>query len=134
MVHEAEDKSLAVYGVLFQVKHFGTFEDPFDSWNLNTTTAVEQKFPLPLTTPKGVFHYKGSLTTPDCTEGVQWFVNEHPVPIKQDNYLKIAKLINEGKTNNRDSQSLNGRKVIEVGTVCAKRKANPHPHRLRIEE
>lgn len=63
VVHQAEDRSLAVYGMLFQVKYYRHFEDPFNSWNLDTDTAVEQEFPLPLTTPKGIFHYKGSLTT-----------------------------------------------------------------------
>ena len=35
-------------------------------------TTVDASAILPPTT--GYFHYKGSLTTPPCSEGVHWFI------------------------------------------------------------
>ena len=95
MVHQAKDGSLAVYALLFeadtQVK-----EDPFDKWNLDTKKDVKQPFPIDLVTPLHVYHYVGSLTTPDCSEGVQWFVNPDALKIKKDTVNKLATMINEG--------------------------------------
>lgn len=30
------------------------------------------------------YRYDGSLTTPDCTEGVVWTVFEHPIPLGKE--------------------------------------------------
>ena len=59
----------------------------------------------------GYYHYVGSLTTPPCTEGVQWFVMKEPVR------MSIGQVMAFGAhyTNtNRPRQSLNGRVITEV--------------------
>jgi len=70
--------------------------DPFDEWNLYTEETVTQKLPINLITPEIVFHYRGSLTTPPCSENVQWFVNPVPIHIKQSSLDELADMINEG--------------------------------------
>lgn len=40
------------------------------------------------------YHYRGSTTTPPCTESVDWFVYRQPLPIKTSNYEAIKAKIN----------------------------------------
>jgi carbonic anhydrase len=72
---------------------------------------IDKPFDLNLNLPedKGYYNYIGSLTTPPCTEGVNWFVFKEPITVslKQVNVLKQLMPIN----NFRNEQPLNGRKV-----------------------
>jgi carbonic anhydrase len=73
--------NLAVYGVIFNTIG-GNFTDPFDYWNLDSSKDTKITFPLNLNNPEKVYHYEGSLTTPPCSETVQWFVHSHVILIK----------------------------------------------------
>jgi carbonic anhydrase len=55
------------------------------------------------------YHYSGSLTTPPCTEGVQWFVLNTPVEVSKGQILQFRSAYSR---NNRPLQPLNGRKVV----------------------
>ncbi len=132
VVHQAEDESFAVLSILFEARE-NVESDPFDVWNLTTAQDVKQKFPIQLTTPKRLYNYRGSLTTPQCNQGVQWFVSEEAIPIKRENLQKMAELINEGKPNNRDLQMFGNRKIIEVGAICSILIDHSYNHRLRIQ-
>lgn len=137
VVHQASDKSLAVYGVLFKVDAAANAApDVFEQWNLDTKKPIQQFFPVPLTTPEHVYHYSGSLTTPTCDENVLWFVNPAPIPIKQKSLDKLARMINGGDINNRRVQPLNGRPITESGKVCSARPKSHFAviHRLRYGE
>ena len=72
---------------------------------------IDRPFDLNLNLPenKGYYNYIGSLTTPPCTEGVNWFIFKEPITVslKQVNVLKQLMPIN----NFRNEQPLNGRKV-----------------------
>lgn len=60
------------------------------------------------------FAYSGSLTTPPCSEGVQWIVMETPVELSHEQIAMLQELY-EG--NNRPTQALNGRDVFVAETA-----------------
>ena len=64
------------------------------------------------------YYYEGSLTTPPCTENVTWLVRKEIIKVPQTQLTKLETQINliynKSEGNNRDSQSLNARKVYEV--------------------
>jgi carbonic anhydrase len=57
---------------------------------------------------RGYWTYTGSLTTPPCTEGVQWFVFENEVSISRIQLRAFTALF---KMNTRQVQDLHGRKI-----------------------
>ena len=58
----------------------------------------------------GFYNYEGSLTTPPCTEGVQFYILKKPVDVSKDQVSKFP-----FKLNARPVQSLNGRKINAGG-------------------
>jgi carbonic anhydrase len=64
-----------------------------------------------LPTKGGYVAYKGSLTTPPCTEGVQWFVLGAPISLSHN---QIAHLVGRYSFNARPVQSLNARRITLV--------------------
>ena len=58
----------------------------------------------------GFYNYEGSLTTPPCTEGVQFYILKKPMDISKDQVGKFP-----FKLNARPVQSLNGRKINAGG-------------------
>jgi carbonic anhydrase len=68
---------------------------------------------------KGFYRYEGSLTTPACSESVQWFLMRDPVPITPGALAKLHTVIslfpNYGgySNNNRPIANLNGRSVLK---------------------
>lgn len=56
------------------------------------------------------FRYDGSLTTPDCREGVQWLVLTEPISISD---AQLAAFTAITHANNRPVQPLNDREVVE---------------------
>lgn len=49
-----------------------------------------------------VYNYKGSLTTPPCTEEINWFVVEEPLNVSIEQYKQMKKIM---KFNSRFTQN-----------------------------
>jgi carbonic anhydrase len=117
LVHRASSGALAVVGVMLESGPHNAAFDTLTS-HLPTRTgasthlervAVDIDGLLPAT--RHAFRYTGSLTTPPCTEGVDWLVLRTPVAIDPAQIEGLAAVLHH---NNRDVQALHGRPVRAV--------------------
>ena len=60
------------------------------------------------------FRYRGSLTTPPCTEGVNWLLMTSPVELSVQQLTALDSLFEDG--NNRPVQPINDRTLVEDNT------------------
>ncbi|MEL3961488.1 carbonic anhydrase family protein [Lysinibacillus endophyticus] len=60
---------------------------------------------------KNVYQYVGSLTSPPCTEGVNWFVLEQPIEMSNEQINQFSSIFLQ---NNRPIQQLNNRDVYKI--------------------
>jgi carbonic anhydrase len=58
---------------------------------------------------RNVFHYSGSLTTPPCSENVNWFVMKSPVEVSDSQVKQFARIVGE---NARPIQSMYWRSML----------------------
>jgi len=73
------------------------------------TGTFKQKF-VELPKHSDYYSFKGSLTTPPCSEGVQWFVLSDSETLSKEQVEKFRKAM--GHPNNRPLQAINGRKIL----------------------
>lgn len=59
---------------------------------------------------KSVYQYVGSLTTPPCTEGVNWLILEQPIEMSDEQINRFSSIFLQ---NNRPIQKLNNRDVLK---------------------
>ncbi|CAE7404224.1 ca2 [Symbiodinium natans] len=59
---------------------------------------------------KEFYHYVGSLTTPPCAEGVHWYVSKNTANVTPETIKAFHNRFKED--DNRPTQALNGRKVV----------------------
>ena len=88
---------------------------PTDYGDTNTVSGLELTDFLP--SSLGYYHYEGSLTTPACSEVVQWFVLKNTVNVPSNFLDALRTTVNDedGETlteNHRDTQNLNDREVM----------------------
>lgn len=88
--------------------------------NNDLNKLVNASLPNPLV----YFAYEGSLTIPDCSETVNWYVLEKALPISKAQLDFFTKLwagdqsFAEGKGNNREVKERNNRKLKKGGVQC----------------
>ena len=124
MVHQSADKSLAVISLLFEEgsqdnPNFAPIIDNLPNAK-GEKTHVTEALNIKNTIPRDnyAYHYIGSLTTPPCSENVQWLVLRDPATVSKAQIAAISARI--GK-NNRPTQDLNDRTVkMDDLTVDAK--------------
>lgn len=61
---------------------------------------------------KTYYSFTGSLTTPPCTQGLQWVVLEHPIMATAEQIFAIKKAV--GENNARPIQPTNKRQILKV--------------------
>lgn len=114
-VHKSASGGLAVVGVFIDVGPHNARFDPI--WNnlpaspaparrLAASIHARDLLPPDLRT----FRYEGSLTTPPGTEGVKWCLLIQPIHMSSEQLAALRRIVNG---NNRPTQPLNGRMVIE---------------------
>lgn len=64
---------------------------------------------VPLPPQQSLFHYSGSLTTPPCSENVNWYVMSQPMQISTQQVNDFRKLVGE---NARPVQDMNWRSLL----------------------
>lgn len=114
-VHQAEDGRLAVVAVLFKEgKKNQALGKVFDAMpaKAGEKIALTGNFVPQAVLPEkqGYYAFAGSLTTPPCSENVQWRVLKQPVELSRAQLEQFQRLYS---MNARPVQPLNGRAVLE---------------------
>ncbi len=115
MVHQSSEKDFVVFA--FMVKE-GEASKPFsfiESYlpvKEGETKIIEKPYDFNESVAYNAshFYYKGSLTTPPCTETVNWFVFKEPITASLDQVKALSELM--PKNNYRNEQPLNDRTVL----------------------
>lgn len=113
-VHRATDQDFAVIGVFYEIgdenplftdflAHFPMEEGKFE----DHSTEIDLMALLP--DNKSYYHYSGSLTTPPCTEVVNWYVLKTPVTASQEQLSSFQDIL---QNNYRPVQALNDRSIF----------------------
>ncbi len=116
LVHKNDKGELAVVGIFFQIGKFNkTLQKLIDNFpktenepviNKSITFNADEFLPSNQT----YYHYFGSLTTPPCSENINWNIFKTPV---QASSMQINKFKSLMGNNSRSVQKLNDRFVLE---------------------
>ncbi|MGB6976633.1 MAG: carbonic anhydrase family protein, partial [Gammaproteobacteria bacterium] len=116
-VNQGNNGKVAVIGVFVQS---GKFNPAIETLLRHLPPTQGQIHPVPgvklnllALLPKNESHYSfpGSLTTPPCTEGLQWFVMANPIEASEKQITELKKALPLSH-NARPIQPLHGRKVL----------------------
>ena len=117
LVHKNEDDQLAVVGVLFEKGEDNQFIQslwdniPSDINKVKVVNDVRLNVSELLPKSGTYYHFDGSLTTPPCSDGVNWNVMKSPIKVSQTQIDKFVSIVGH---NARPVQPLNERTVVEV--------------------
>jgi len=116
LVHKSAEGKLAVVAVLVKAgADNATLKTIID--NLPKETAKKEQpagvsisVDSLLPANRGYYHFMGSLTTPPCSEGVNWYVLKEPIEASPDQIKKFSSIFG---VNARPTQPLNSRTIEE---------------------
>ncbi|KGQ70792.1 carbonic anhydrase [Chelonobacter oris] len=115
-VHTDSHGEIAVIAVMFAVGKENSHLNNLlkKQVKVGEKVALTEKINVQDLFPKNTQHLslKGSLTTPPCTEGVNWIVMEQPLQASYAQLTAMEKMI--GLKNNRPLQSL-GDRIVVIG-------------------
>ena len=114
-VHKAKDGSLAVIGVLYKEGAENAALKPvIANIPMKESKAAKKGVQINpadlLPGQQNLIRYMGSLTTPPCSEGVNWYVVPTPVEASKAQIAEMAKAMG---MNARPAQPVNNRLVVE---------------------
>ena len=115
LVHKDEQGRLAVVGLLLDrgAPH-PSVQQVWNSLPLEKLDELPARTPLELAdllpSDHSYYTYMGSLTTPPCSEGVQWIVMRHPVSVSSAQIELFARLY---PMNARPIQQVAGRRILQ---------------------
>ncbi len=113
-VHQSQDGQYAVIGVLIKegkpnsliTTLWGNL--PAEKEKANKSAAVEVNAIHLIPAKHTYYRYRGSLTTPPCTEGITFFILDTPMELSKEQIAKFAEYYPD---NARPDQPLNGRTI-----------------------
>jgi len=117
LVHKNESGDLAVAGVMMKKgqpnKIIQVLWDnlPAEVNKENVVSGISVDAASLLPKDRSAYHYYGSLTTPPCSEGVNWTVLKTPIEVSEEQVQKFRTLM--GVENNRPVLDVNKRFVLE---------------------
>ena len=96
-VHQDKEGSLAVVALLVKEGLENEYlsmiwDDVPEHANEHHEEAKDLLLAEMFPTDKRIYHYLGSLTTPPCTEGVEWFVLDTPIAMSKDQIQRFRSL------------------------------------------
>ena len=114
-VHQSADGELAVVGVMMEAGEDNmALREPWAGMpkkagkpRREERVLINARDLLPSDT--GYYRYMGSLTTPPCSEGVNWYVLRQPISVGMNQIKKFAAAVG---ANNRPTQMVNNRLVL----------------------
>jgi len=113
-VHKSDDGKLAVLGVLFKVGAENAFLKAI--WSQMPSSKGTRSDPAVMLDPNAFLpanrdyvRYFGSLTTPPCSEGVNWFLLKTPVELSRAQLERFSGIVGP---NNRPVQKVHERFVL----------------------
>ncbi len=114
-VHQSADGELAVVGILMEAgeenmalrETWAMMPKKAGRPRLEERVLINARDLLPRDT--GYYRYMGSLTTPPCSEGVNWYLLTQPISVGIEQVQKFAAAVDP---NNRPTQALNNRLVL----------------------
>jgi carbonic anhydrase len=113
-VHAGTDGHFAVIGVLIKEGKANPLITtlwknlPEEKGKANKSTAVEVNAIELIPATHNYYMYKGSLTTPPCTEGITFYILDTPMELSKEQIAKFAEYYPD---NARPDQPLNGRTI-----------------------
>jgi carbonic anhydrase len=120
MVHASDDGKLAVVSILIEEgkanENFAKIIEHLPAAPGDTVKA-DHKLVLDAHMPnkEKAYHYVGSLTTPPCSEGVEWLVLTDRIKMSAEQIKAFSSRLND---NNRPVQNLNDRSVTKAERVA----------------